>query len=225
MFPQHPGRISELYGKCFIQLKRRPMKEKDIREKGLNHALMWRNWRPLHWQDGRAYPCQHCHKTNILTPQHPGRSDTLAIRGDASAFIEVKDCKEKAFAFSEISSDQRKYLDDAAKDDIPTYICIGKIVPMGSKERIHSIYVIPWKKWVLMETEMILILESGSIPYDYSLYEKKPAVRCSDLVTRFKEYALEYRDGDWHFPDIHPLAVQPEVEVPWHMRKKIKEAA
>jgi len=165
--------------------------------------------------------CNHCHKMTLVLPQVSGRADTNARHFILAeeAEIEVKDVRGTSFAFSEIKENQRKFL--TKHED--SYICVGKIVAVGSRETIHSIFVIPWKKWVAMESELILILESGSLPYSYALYEKKPVVRTADLVTRFAQYALEYRDGDWHIPDGHPLAIHPEVMIPWHQRNQMKE--
>lgn len=194
------------------------MKEENVRL-ALHHALQWRGWAPYHPTDARK--CPHCYR--LIIPPTAGRADTTARHYTLAipdVHIEVKDCKGQSFPFSEISGDQRKFLE---KKDEHAWICIGKIVPMGSKETIDSIYVIPWKEWWRMENDMILLKDSNSIPYDYKLYEKKPSIQAPDLVSRFPKYALEYRDGDWHFRDDHPLAVQAEIEVPYHKRAKQNE--
>ena len=190
------------------------MKESDVRLH-LHHALQWRGWSPFHHTDGRK--CPHCYRT--ILPTVAGRADTIAKHYTVTApdsYIEVKDCKDTAFAFSEISEDQRKFL--SAKGS--SYICIGRIVPMGTKTTIHSIYVIPWDLWKKMEEEITLLLQDRSVPYDYQLYTNRVAARGPDLVTRFSKYALEKRDGNWHFKDDHPLAVQGEIETPHFMREK-----
>lgn len=161
----------------------------------------------------------HCRKPTLMTPNMKGRPDTKGehfVLPLPDVWVEVKDCKETAFAFSEISEDQRKFLDGKAN----SYLCIGRIVPLGSKKTIHSIFVIPWAIWKALEWEVETLTGSKSIPYDYSLYTNKVEVKCTDLVTRFPMWRLVRENGDWHFQNTHPLAVMPEIETPHFMREK-----
>ncbi len=195
------------------------MKEVDIRL-ALHHALQWRGWSPKHWQDGRYIVCSKCGHKGVMKPDKKGRADTKAEHYSLpvlDTWIEVKDCKDTAFAFSEISEEQRTFLDEHHG----SYICIGRIVPKGeTKTTIHSIYVIPWGIWKALEAEVDLLTGGKSIPYDYTLYTNKVEVKCTDMVSRFPMWKLERRDDGWHFKDTHPLAVQDEIETPHYMREK-----
>jgi hypothetical protein len=193
------------------------MKESDIRL-ALHHALQWRGYWPYHHQDARY--CPRCHA--IITPEVVGRPDTEARHpAFPTALIEVKAVKstEKSFAFDAITPEQREYLSSWANEGGESYICLGKIVPMGSKEKIHQILVIPWLEWLEIEDA-----HDKSIPWDYGLYEKQPSLpRQNDLMSLiYPAWELVRNANDWHLQRGHPLSVCREVEVPFYKRNQEK---
>lgn len=202
------------------------MKEADVRLK-LHHALQFLQYWPKHDQDARKYPvtCQRCHHVNwfTVTPEIKGLPDTNGRHPRfPSPLIEVKVVKsdEQSFAFSSISSEQRKYLTSWAAEGGGAYICIGKIVPADTKEKIREILVIPWDSWIVCVEET----HEKSIPWDYELYETLPSLpRPSDLKSIvFDQWYLTQNGSDWHFKPEHPLYVQPEIDVPFYKRVKEK---
>ena len=199
------------------------MKEVDIRNE-LHHALQWRGWTPKHWQDGRYIVCEKCGHRGVLKPNVAGRPDTKGEHYSIAvpdAWIEVKAVRGTAFPFSDIRPEQRAYLSDRVERGEQAFLCLGKIMPMGdTRETIASIYVIPWLLWLKAENDAKSLIGAVSIPYNYILYTNKVEVRQPDIVTRFHRYGLERRNRGWHFEEDHPLAVQPEVDIPFFMRNK-----
>lgn len=190
------------------------MKEASIRLQ-LHHALMWLGYWPLHHRDG--FRCPKC--GTIQVPPIVGRPDTEARHPRfPTALIEVKAVKELAFAFSEITIEQREYLSSWSKEHGESYLCLGKIVPMGTKTKIDSIVVIPWQMWLVEEAN-----HEKSVPYDRLYYKNELRSEESTIVGTFDpRFFLEKRDGDPHFKADHPLAVCQEVEVPFYKRSKEK---
>lgn len=192
------------------------MNESDVRLR-LHHALQYRGYWPLHHRDG--FPCPKC--GTIQVPPIKGRPDTEARHTKFPiAMIEVKalGIDDLAFAFKEISEDQRKYLTAWMNEGGQSYLCLGKIVPLGSKTSIHSIWVIPWDQWLDIEKHT-----EKSIIYDRSFYTNnvRPGEHSvTDVVP--DKYKLFGAGLDWHFQNEHPLAVQPEVEMPFFKRVKAK---
>lgn len=191
----------------------------------LHHALQWRGYWPKHDSDGRKYPvpCVKCHRVNwlMVTPEIKGLPDTNGRHPRfPSPLIEVKAVKatERSFAFNSITPEQREYLSAWAKEGGGSYLCLGKIVPMGSKEKIRQILVIPWLEWLKIEDNY-----DKSIPWDYALYEKQPSLpRQSDLMSLvFSWWHLVRTANEWHFPDDHPLSVIPEIETPFFKKGKL----
>ena len=191
------------------------MNEASIRLQ-LHHALQWLGYWPYHHQDARY--CPRCH--NIITPEVIGRPDTEARHPThPTVLIEVKAVKGLAFPFSEITPEQRKYLSSWENEEGKSYLCLGKIVPIGSKTRIDSIVVIPWRMW--LDVEKIF---DKSVPYDRLYYTNKLRSNESTIVELFDlKYFIEKIDGQPHFRQEHPLFVQPEVSVPFYKRVKEKK--
>ena len=195
------------------------MKEADIRL-SLHHALQWRGWWPLHHQDGRKYPCVHCGKWNVITPDVRGRPDTEARHPKfPTAFIEVKMVPGLSFAFNEITPEQHRYLTSWMNEGGQSYLCLGKIVTRGATQtKIDSIMVIPWNTWLGVERA-----GGKSVPYDFKYYQNDVRAEDMDLAHWISDFCyLKLLLGEWHFQNEHPLAVQPEIDVPFFKRSKEK---
>lgn len=194
------------------------MNETSIRT-AIQHALQYRGYWPFHHQDAR--PCPKCH--TIITPPIKGRPDIESRHPKfPTVLIEVKDCKELAFPFAEIEPEQRAYLTAWMEAGGASYLALGKIVPMGSKTTIHSIYVVLWDDWLEFERY------SGgkSAVYDFALYQNKVRIDEKSIVDNFSSrYRLFGASNNWHFQDEHSLAVQPEVQTPFFLSRNANSPA
>lgn len=188
------------------------MNEADVRLQ-ISHALQWHGHWPRHSQDGRMI------NGVLFTPEIKGLPDIETRHPKfPNELIEVKVVKrdDKAFSFNQIEKEQREYLDNWLEAGGKCYLAIGKIVPMGSKSKIHSIAVFTWLLWKVIEQNSLY----KSIPYSWELYDKKPAEweKIADIVSFPSEYFLWKAGSDWRFDRRHPLAIPPLVQVPFFKR-------
>jgi hypothetical protein len=198
------------------------MKESDVRLQ-LHHALQWLGYWPYHHQDARY--CPKCH--SIITPEIKGRPDTEARHPRfPTALIEVKVCK-LSFPFSDITLEQREYLNAWSVEGGRGYLCLGLIVPYGTRTTIRDIIVVPWVFW--LEQEIYYKERSfQSVPWDRTLYKRAFSTDIKDLTESIpSQYFLKRIGNEWHFESEHPLVVQGEINNPFfkrvHIVKKITE--
>lgn len=201
------------------------MKEKDIRLE-VSHALQWYGYWPYHHQDGRnhVFFCSYCRRKNfqLITPEIKGRPDLEARHPlHPTIFIEVKSIRkeENSFRMDKIRIEQVDYLDRWCKLGGQAYFAIGKIVPMGTKTKIHSIMVIPWD---VFRERTIAIDITTPIPYDWELYKNKPSIRMTSLVEVFPEdkYHMWKTQTGWQLSSGHPIGgISELVETPYFLQK------
>lgn len=193
------------------------MNESDVRD-ATRFALMGRGYWPQHFTDG--IKCSRCHQ--IIVPASKGKPDLLLVHpAGIGSVVEVKDVKvpnkELGLAFTEISTEQRQYLDDwdiAASGVGPgAFISIGLILPSGSRTFLSDIWVVPWKVWKSLEQSWTACGKT-SVGIDPTLYKRANKVPLEFYLRDFqfdiyKLKRIKESDGKpgWALDDAHPLAV------------------
>lgn len=174
------------------------MKEADIRRE-VYHMLhtdlgLW----PITQTD--AVPCPKCH---ALSKPPIGRPDILVLNPTGrSAVIEVKALnleQQKSFAFSNVTPEQRVWLDRWADDDGPGYLAIGTV---GVRPR--RLWIVDWIYWQEVEDSVGEI--QNSLPYIAGKgFRKELQEMGQDMDRLLSNHELIRKAGGWVLPPDHSL--------------------
>lgn len=156
--------------------------------------------------------CPRCH-TAVYPPG--GRPDVCIL--DARAVIEVKMMTKtekwdhQSFPFSLITPEQRAWLTMWTRDGNAkqrrqsSYLALGCHGTAGHKDTPRMLWVVPWNVWRAAET--VLGPHRESLPLVSFKGQRPKAVQEQGLnaMRLLARYALDWHDGAWHCPELHPL--------------------
>jgi hypothetical protein len=207
------------------------LQESDVMD-ATRYALQSRGYWPYHPTDGIL--CPRCHMRII--PPSKGRPDLSILHpAGMSAVCEVKDVnhanKRNALYFSEISPDQRQYLnnwDIAAGDKgLGAFVSVGLILPTMSQTMLTAVWIVPWQKWLDIEGNWRAYDQAGVgiMPELYKRAPKVPRELYLDMYPGFDLYKIKRQkelDGrvGWQFQDQHPLAIGHDVQQRYSYKKE-----
>ena len=173
--------------------------ETDVRQKVFRMARKLGYW-PI--PQTNAAICPNC-KRPVLPPI--GRPDILwhhpTMRG------RVSECKvlrrdATSFPFSEITQDQRDWLDLWQADGGLGYIALGIIRPLGSRSTLVRLYLVDWADW--RQVERLVQPIQNSIPYTARKGMCRELQEGNlDIVTLLKPWELVRNQGQWTLPSGH----------------------
>lgn len=139
-----------------------------------------------------ATSCPRCH-AQILPPI--GRPDLIVLHpAGRNRVVEVKVVnlgRRKSFAFSEVTPEQRRWLDAWAEGGGLGYLAIGTV-----DEKPRRLWIIDWLEWCRIEGEVLSLHKS--IPLG-----GKKTINMSTLCSPWELIRIT---GGWELPEGHSLA-------------------
>jgi len=173
--------------------------ETDVRQKIFKLARTLGYW-PI--TSSNTTVCPRCKSLVLPTI---GRPDILWLNPRGAG--RVSECKvlrqkESAFSFSEVTQDQKDWLDRWQEDGGIGYIAFGVIRPAGKLSHLERLYLVDWAAW--RGVERLVVPTQNSIPYIAGPgFARALQDNRYDIVTLLRPWELERDQGCWHLPLIH----------------------
>jgi len=136
-----------------------------------------------------------------------GRPDIIALHPrEHGIVVEVKTLTRNAtsFSFSNITPEQRRWLEGWCAAGGLGYIGLGVIRPAGKRDKLEHLYLVDWHAWWFMETLIEPI--QASIPLVAGKGTRKALQETkSDIVTLLRPWELSRSQGFWRLPPDHAI--------------------
>lgn len=180
------------------------MKEVDVR-RAIGRSLRKLGYWDITQTDATKTQCERCKKWVMAYPPK-GRPDILVMhpRG-LNIVVEVKALMptDTSFAFSEITEEQRNWLNNWTEAKGRGFLGLGVITKHGSATWLEHIYLVPWADWLGVEETLTPI--QASIPLDWQRSRFKAVKEGQlDILRLLQDWEMTREDAHiWRLPEGH----------------------